>query len=68
MELVLHPPPHRVAVAPNGREEVAALRRALPDRGLQAAHDRARLLEGAVQVSEKLRVAVLGAPELGEHE
>jgi hypothetical protein len=58
MELVLHPPSYGARVAPQGREEIAPLHRALPDRGLEAAGDCARLLEGALQVLAELRVAV----------
>src|SRR5262245_30506293 len=68
VELVLHPAPHRVAIAPHGREEITPLRRALPDAGLQAPLHGARLLESAVQVFAELHVAVLGATELGKHE
>jgi hypothetical protein len=67
VEFVLHPPPYRIAIAPHRREEVPPLRRALPDRGLQAALDRTRLLERAFQVSAHLCVATVGAAELGEH-
>lgn len=68
MELVLHPTSHRVAVAPHRREQVAPFRRALPDRSLQAPLDVAGLLEGAIKLFAKIRVAFLGAAELGEHE
>lgn len=68
VKLVLYPPPHRAAIAPHRREEVASLCGALPDSGLQATLDGASFLEGAVQVLAKLRFSVLGAAELGEHE
>jgi hypothetical protein len=68
VKFVLYPPPHRAAIAPHRREEVASLCGALPDGGLQAALDGAGFLEGAFQVFAKLRISILGAAELGEHE
>jgi len=68
VELVVHPAADRLGVAPPGEEQVAALRRALPDRRLQAARHRAHRDQRAIQVPAQLRVAVLGAAELREHE